>query len=280
MLMALAFVFAYGVYARGWRRVRVRAPRLASPWRPIAFAGGLMTAWLAMASPLAAWHEPMLLIHMVQHLLLSALAAPLILLGAPTMPILYGLPRAVARVMRTRIVRACCHALADPLVCWSVAVMVFVAWHVPAIFRIGMTSPAWRVVEQTSFFASGLMFWWPIVQPWPSAPRWPRWSLPLYLFFAMLPCDAIAAFLAFSDRVVYPVVHPVAGPASLTALQDQECAGAVMWLVITLAYAIPAAAIAASPEVRSSTKGTSVVLTVPARVAFRHDVTHSRHEGE
>ena len=192
----------------------------------------------------------MLLIHMVQHLLLSALAAPLILLGAPTMPMLYGLPRAVARVMRTRIVRACCHALADPRVCWSVAVMVFVAWHVPAIFRIGMSSHAWRVVEQTSFFASGLMFWWPIVQPWPSTPRWPRWTLPLYLFFATLPCDAIAAFLAFSDRIVYPG----------TALEDQECAGAVMWMVVTLAYAVPAAAIAAgllSSDNISATTGTS-----------------------
>jgi putative membrane protein len=141
-------------------------------------------------------------------------------------------------------VRACCHVLADPRVCWGAAVFVFVAWHVPSLFEIGLASPGWHLAEQASFFISGLMFWWPVVQPWPSTPRWPRWSIPLYLFFATLPCDAISAFLAFSDRVVYPTYLDAPHPAGWSTLQDQECAGAVMWLVVTLAYAIPATAIA------------------------------------
>jgi putative membrane protein len=240
----VVIAFACGLYIRGWWRVRSRVPSLASPWRAIAFGSGLMTVWLAMWSPLAAWHERMLLIHMLQHLLLSALAAPLILLGAPTIPILYGLPQSLARLSRTRVVRACCHQLGDPLVSWSTAVIVFIAWHVPALFQLGLASTSWHLFEQGSFFVSGLMFWWPIVQPWPSRPRWPRWSMPLYLFFATLPCDAISAFLAFSDRVVYPAYLTAPRPAGWSALQDQECAGAFMWLVVTLAYTVPAAAIA------------------------------------
>jgi cytochrome c oxidase assembly factor CtaG len=250
MDLLAALAIAYGIYLRGWWRMRVRgrAPRLALPsWRPVAFAGGLATVWLAMASPLAAWHERLLLMHMVQHLLLSALAAPLILIGAPSMPILYGLPRSLAKVLRTRSARACCHLLADPLVCWSASVLVFVAWHVPALFQIARGSHGWHLVEQASFLVSGLMFWWPVVQPWPSTPRWPRWSIPVYLFFATLPCDAISAFLAFSDRVVYPAyLAAPRPPGGWSALQDQEVAGAVMWLVVTLVYTVPAAAIAAT----------------------------------
>jgi putative membrane protein len=241
-----ALAFAYGIYLRGWWRLRDRAPQLASPWRPVAFACGLVTVWLAIGSPLAALHERLLLIHMVQHLLLSALAAPLILIGAPTVPILYGLPRSLSKLLRTRIIRACCHVLADPRVCWSTSVLVFISWHVPTLFHIGLSSPGWHLVEQVSFLGSGLMFWWPVVQPWPSTPRWPRWAIPVYLFFATLPCDAISAFLAFSDRVVYPAYLAAPRPEGWSAIQDQEVAGAVMWLVVTVVYAMPAAVIAAA----------------------------------
>jgi cytochrome c oxidase assembly factor CtaG len=65
----------------------------------------------------------------------------------------------------------------------------------------------------------------------------------LYLFFATLPCDALSAFLAFSDRVVYPLYLSAPRDFGLSVLQDQECAGAVMWLCVTIAYVIPAAVI-------------------------------------
>ena len=63
----------------------------------------------------------------------------------------------------------------------------------------------WHLIEDASFFVSGLLFWWPVIQPWPSTAKWPRWSMPLYLFLATLPCDVLSAFLAFSDRLVYSV---------------------------------------------------------------------------
>jgi cytochrome c oxidase assembly factor CtaG len=69
-------------------------------------------------------------------------------------------------------------------------------------------------------------------------PKWPRWTMPLYLFLASLPCDALSAFLAFSDRVVYR-----AYATSPRALEDQASAGALMWFCVTIAYAVPAAVI-------------------------------------
>ena len=121
--------------------------------------------------------------------------------------------------------------------------VVFIGWHTPAMFELGLRSEAWHAFEHASFLVSGLLFWWPVVQPWPSTATWPRWTVPLYLFLATLPCDALSAFLAFSDRVVYPAYLSATRPFGLSALDDQACAGAMMWLSVTIAYAMSAAVI-------------------------------------
>jgi putative membrane protein len=236
------------VYLRGWFRLRRLLPDITSRWWPYAFLGGLFALWAAVGSPLAAFDEALLSAHMVQHLLLTAVAAPLLLLGAPALPLLHGIPRGfvargVARLLQSPPVRALGRVLGEPAVCWSVAMVVFIGWHSPSLFQLGLRSERWHAVEHASFLGSGLLFWWPVVQPWPSTARWPRWSIPLYLFFATLPCDALSAFLAFSDRVVYPVYLSAPRHFGLSVLQDQEYAGAVMWLCVTIGYVIPAAVI-------------------------------------
>jgi putative membrane protein len=244
LALALAGAAA-ALYCRGWLRVRRRLPEIASPWHPTAFLGGLVALWIAAGSPLAACDGDLLTFHMVQHLLLTTVAAPLILLGAPALPLLYGFPdlvrlRGLAPALRWQPVRAVSRVLGQPAVCWAMAMIVFLGWHIPATFELGRRSMPWHVFEQATFFASGLLFWWPVIQPWPSTPALPRWSVPLYLFLATLPCDALSAFLAFSDRVIYPAYLSVPRHFGLSALQDQEQAGALMWLVVTIAYVLPA----------------------------------------
>jgi len=248
MVMALVLATAVLAYCRGRQHLRQRFPELTSPWRPAAFAGGMAALWLAAGSPLAGLDEALLSAHMIQHLLLSMVAAPLILLAAPMLPLLHGVPwvvvaHGIAPAVRSAPVRAMGRLLGQPAVCWSVAMIVFIGWHIPALFDLALRSERWHVVEHASFLASGILFWWPIIAPWPSRSAWPRWSMLLYLFLATLPCDALAAFLLFSDRVVYPVYLYAPRHFGLSALQDQAGAGAVMWLCVTIAYAIPAAGI-------------------------------------
>jgi putative membrane protein len=245
-----ALVFSALLYLRGWFRLRRVWPEIVSRWWPYAFFGGLVAVWAAVGSPLAAFDEELLSVHMVQHLLLSTVAAPLMLLGAPAL-LLYGLPRRLVRdglapLLRSRQVRGCSRGLGHPAFCWIVAMGVFIGWHTPSLFQLALRSVHWHAVEHATFLGSGLLFWWPVVQPWPSAARWPRWSVPLYLFLATLPCDALSAFLAFSDRVVYPAYFSVPRHVGLSVLQDQECAGAIMWICVTIAYVIPAAVITTS----------------------------------
>src|SRR4029434_371793 len=123
-----------------------------------------------------------------------------------------------------------------PVFCWLAATIVLVTWHVPALFFLGMRSNAWHLFEHASFFVAGLLFWWPVIRPWPSAKTGPGWPMVLYLFLATLPCDILSGFLVFSERVAYPVY--LESSTRLAVLSDQQCAGALMWTVVTLVYLV------------------------------------------
>jgi len=88
----LAAALAALVYARGWARIRRSFPSAMSTRRLAAFMVGLSSVWVAIGSPLAAFHHALLSVHMVQHVLLMAVAPPLMLIGAPALPLQYGLP--------------------------------------------------------------------------------------------------------------------------------------------------------------------------------------------
>ena len=211
--------------------------------RAASFLLGLALTGIAVASPLASLDGRMLTGHMVQHLLLMTFAPPLIWLGAPILPLLYGLPRQFVRgVVEPAIEREQAqqlgNLLAQPVFCWLSAAAALVAWHVPALFRLGMQSQAWHLIEHASFFVTGLLFWWPVVQPWPSVSRWPRWSMVLYLFLATLPCDVLSGLLVFSDRVAYPVYLCTPRQSGLSVLEDQQCAGALMWTCVTVVFLV------------------------------------------
>ena len=115
-------------------------------------------------------------------------------------------------------------------------------WHVPAVFALGMKSEALHMLEQGSFLVAGLMFWWPVIQPWPSSSA-PDLSIILYLFFATIPCDLLSGFLVFCDRVVYPVYLSSSHLFGFSALGDQQCAAALMWTWVTVIYLVAGAAL-------------------------------------
>jgi len=125
-----------------------------------------------------------------------------------------------------------------PITPWLLATLTVLAWHIPTAFEMVQQSPTWHWIQRVTFFSTGLLFWWPVVRPW-SAAALPRFAIPLYLFAATLPCDALSAFLVFCDRVVYR--QYLAAPHVVTsALEDQQAAGAFMWVSITLIYVLPA----------------------------------------
>lgn len=233
------------VYVRGWFRLRTISPNLIPSWRLAAFMSGTVSVWIAIGSPVDAFDDMLLSVHMVQHLLLMAIAPPLILLGAPALPLLKGLPQWFARgvvspFLQWRFVKWIGDFLANPAVCWLAATLALIGWHIPAVFELALRRSWLHELEHACFLGSGLLFWWPVIQPWPSIARWPRWSIPLYLFFATLPCDALSGFLAFCDRVVYWSYLSAPRLFNISTLQDQECAAALMWVCVTIIFLVPA----------------------------------------
>ena len=243
----LSLALAACVYVRGWFLIRQSRLVDASIWQLAVFMLGLLSLWIAIGSPLTAYQHELLSIHMVQHVLLMAVAPPLLLLGAPALPLLYGLPLRSAQHAfqqalhppRTQSLRV----LAHPTVCWLAPVVALIGWHVPAGFELGMRSHGWHDFQMASFFVTGVLFWAPVVH-WQSRFAMAQpWLMPLYLFAATLPCDALSAFLVFCNRVVYPSYLSAPRLLGVSALHDQQCAGALMWVSVTLIYLVPAAAI-------------------------------------
>jgi len=211
----------------------------------VAFTSGLFALWIAMGSPVNSLDDELLTFHMLQHLLMMAVAPPLILLGAPIMPLLHGLPQRLVRValgplFRQPAVQWVGGVATHPVFCLLASSFAVIAWHYPPLFELGLKSDWWHKVEHACFLTTGFLFWWPVVQPWPSVARWPRWSTPLYLFLATLPCDVLSAFLVFCDRVVYGSYAAAPHVPGVSPLGDQEFAGALMWVCITFIYLAPA----------------------------------------
>jgi putative membrane protein len=233
------------IYTRGWFRLRSAFPGLIRSWRLAAFVTGIISVWLAIGSPLNAFDDALLTVHMLQHLLLMSVAPPLILLGAPQLPLLHGLPQFFARsvvspILRANSVKRFGHRMTHPAFCWLAAASALIGWHVPAIFELALRWNWLHELEHATFLATGLLFWWPVAQPWPSVARWPRWSIPLYLFCATLPCDALSAFLAFCDRVIYPSYLSAPRLLNMSPLEDQQFAAVMMWTCVTIIFLVPA----------------------------------------
>src|SRR6266851_3343604 len=246
LLLTVILVLLAFVYWRGWLRLRRSSPILFPAWRLAVFVAGLFSLWIALGSPLAALDHQLLTVHMMKHLLLMTVGAPLILLGAPALPLLFGLPKWFRRrslLLRRRTSPLLGYFLGNPVFCWFAGTAAVIAWHIPTLFQLVQSSDTWHIVENTCFLSAGLLFWRPIVRTRTREAKGPQWSMPLYLFLGTLPCDILSAFLTFCGRVVYPGYVSTARIMNLSPLQDQECAGALMWVSVTFTYLIPAVVI-------------------------------------
>jgi putative membrane protein len=243
---AAALISLAVLYQSAWLRARRNSSNKISAWHTLAFHSGLVFVWIGFASRVALLEHQSLTAHMIGHLLLSSVAAPLLLLGNPS----YVL-RPPSKIMRTFSASQAnasnslspahfYRVLTNPLFCWISSVAVLLFWHVPSIFALSMHQPPLHALEKITFLGTGLLFWSPIIAWQKNLQRWPRWTMPLYLLFATLPCDILSAFLVFCDRVVYTSYHGAHLRLFDSALADQQCAGALMWVAVTFLYLTPA----------------------------------------
>src|ERR1700722_5567085 len=244
MLVLTALVYVLGWFAiRRTRAAQFPALRLA------AFLLGLATIWISIGSPVDGFADALLSAHMVEHLLLMSFVPPLLLLGYPVVPLLRGLPRGftvrlIGPLLRLEGLRRFGHFLTTPVVAWLAMNLIFLGWHVPAAYDFALEHEHWHEFEHICFLGSSILFWWPLIRPWPaSAHSLGWWALP-YLVMADIVNTALSAFLAFCDRPVYGYYLREPNAFHISPLSDQRASAVVMWVIGSLIFLVPAVVLA------------------------------------
>jgi cytochrome c oxidase assembly factor CtaG len=228
-----AILLSATVYTCGWFAIRKTRSVLFPTWRLTAFLLGLATVWLSLALPLDGFADALLSAHMVEHLLLMSFVPPLLLLGYPVVPLLRGLPHGatvylLAPFIRSTFLRSLGHFLTTPLVAWLAMNLIFLGWHIPAAYDFALEHEHWHDFEHICFLGSAILFWWPIIRPWPSRAHHAGWFMLLYLASADIVNTALSAFLAFCDRLVYSYYLRQPNPFHISPMSDQIVGAVIM----------------------------------------------------
>jgi putative membrane protein len=196
------------VYARGVRAARRRTsrPRVAALWRVCCFAGAWITLLVALVSPVDAVSAALFSVHMLQHLLLMMVAAPLFVLGDPMSATLWALPMRGRRAAgawwrRSTGLRAGWRLLTAPLAAWTLHVAVLWTWHYPPFYDHALRAEPVHVAEHATFFVTALLFWWPVLRP--HGRRLRDGIAVVYLFAAALQGTLLGAALTLASRPLY-----------------------------------------------------------------------------
>ncbi|HYC52256.1 MAG TPA: cytochrome c oxidase assembly protein [Gemmatimonadaceae bacterium] len=227
--------YALGARGRGARRRPVASWRAACHWL------GVASLFVALVSPVDALGELLFSGHMVQHLLLTMVAAPLLVLGDTGLVVLRALPltwrRRVGFVLRHRSVQYPWLFLSAPITAWILHTAALVTWHVPGPYELAIRNDTVHSLEHASFFLTALVFWWVVASPRPRA-RLGFGAALFYLFTAATAAGVMGAAIALSSRPWYTAHDRWTGAWGMTPLEDQQLAGLIMWVPAGILYLV------------------------------------------
>ena len=201
-----------------------------SRWRNAAFLGGLATLVVALTSPIEAYEGQLFSVHMLQHLLLELVVAPLLLLGAPATLALRAsspsLRRGLLAILHSRVVAV----ISFPLLAWVLFAAVNWGWHFSSLYNQALEISWLHDLQHLTFLGAALLFWWPVVGADPS-----RWRLPhpvrlFYLFLAMPQNSFLGIALMSAPVSLYPHYQTIVRNWGPTPIVDQNIGGMLMWV--------------------------------------------------
>ena len=221
-------------YLVGWWRLHGKGTRAVHPWQLGLYLAGLLALCLALLSPIDSLASRLFLMHMIQHELLTLIAPPLLLLGNPLAPVLWGLPRSLRRALgrllaRSAVVRRGLRAMTLMPVSLPVYVITQWGWHYPAAFEASLRNDLIHDMQHLSFFITALLFWWPIINPAPRLHGYIPYGFRIvYVLIAAFQNTALGFLIAVTDRVLYPYYTIVPRLWGLSPLNDRAFGGAIM----------------------------------------------------
>lgn len=242
MLLA-GLILGGWLYGRGVLALRARTGHLRPQHRRrmIYFGLGMFVLAVALVSPLDALSSALFSAHMVQHVLLIGVAAPLLVLGLPLGPMLLGLPGTLEQQLgrgwqRSRVFSTLWHALTLPLVAWGLHAAALWIWHLPGLYEAALTSEWLHTVEHLTFLGTALLLWWVVVDRGRRA-QTENWLLPMgMLFTTAIHSGILGVLMSFARQPWYPIYSVTTAPWGLTPLADQQLAGVIMWVPTGFIY--------------------------------------------
>ncbi len=221
------------VYVRRFRAARREEGGRGAGWpQALAFAAGIFTLLLAMASPIDGLGEDYLFsAHMVQHVLLGDIAPALLLLS---------LSRVIMRPATRRLhkIERRLGPFASPWTGIALWLIFMYGWHIPALYDAALENPFVHLLEHVTFFTAGVCVWWPLIQPVPMRRPLKGFQTVGYIGGAKFGLAALGLYLTWSSTVFYPYYETVPRIWGLSAIADQNAGGAIMMVEQSITFVI------------------------------------------
>src|SRR4051812_37301947 len=216
----LGALYFYGIGP--WRRRRGLGPP-ASSWQVLSFCTALLVLLLALNGPMHDLSDYYLFsVHMVQHLLLTLVFPPLLILGTPGW--------LLRPLLRPPAVHAVARVVTRPLAAAGLFAFTLAIWHLTPFYELMMREHGVHIVTHLLFMVTATIMWWPVMSPVPELPRLPYGLGMLYLFLVGIPMQLVAALITTSDQVLYPWYSVAPRTWGLSPLDDQQLGGLLMWV--------------------------------------------------
>ena len=192
-------------------------------WQPICFTSGILVFLIGSNGPLHELSDLFLFsAHMVQHLLMTMLMAPLILVGIPD-----WLWRAI---IRNTVGFGVARVLTSPLIAFGVYNVIFAGWHFPMFYNWALENHNVHIVQHIMFIVAAMFMWWPVMEPLPELARLVTPLRMVYLFAISIPMSVVSALITLSEDILYTWYSDADRIFSLTVLEDQQLGGLIMWV--------------------------------------------------
>jgi putative membrane protein len=209
-------------------------------WERWCYWAGWWSLVIALVSPLHPMGEVLFSAHMAQHEILMLISAPLLVLGRPLVPYLWGLPlnarKVVGDATKSRPLQATWQWITRPLNAWWIHALALWGWHAPSLFQATVEDDFVHTLQHLSFLGSALLFWWALLRGRQAENNYGL--AVLYVFSTGVHSSILGALLTFSPRVWYPVYANTTTAWGLTPLEDQQIGGLIMWVPAGLVFIV------------------------------------------
>jgi cytochrome c oxidase assembly factor CtaG len=216
-------------------------------WEALVFAAGWISLFVALLSPLHPLGEVLFSAHMTQHEILMLVSAPLLVLGRPLIAFLWALPinwrHQVGGWSKVGWFRKMWRTISNPLWAWAIHLVALWIWHLPVLFQATLKSDFVHFLQHFSFLASALLFWWALIHGAQGLLGYG--AAVLYVFSTAAHSGLLGALLTLATTVIYPAYAETAPAFGLTALEDQQLGGLIMWIPAGVLYTIAGLALLA-----------------------------------